>query len=464
MGKPFTSFVLLAAMRTGSNFLEESLNRVAGLTCHGEAFNPVFIGYPDRAELLGTSQAERDRDPMALLDLIRVQPGLNGFRYFPDHDARVLDTILTDPSCAKIVLNRNPLDSYVSLKIARETGQWRLGGPGRRTARVAFDAPEFEGHLDQLQRFQLRVLRALQTSGQTAFYLDYDDIGDAEVLAGLARFLGLSAKVPPPARRTLPQNPEPVAEKVTNPAEMTAALAALDPFQMGRAPNFEPRRGPGVPDFIVAARAPILFMPIPGGPTGRISDWLANVGEGVRDGFAQSTLRDWMRANAPFRSFTVVSHPVVRAWAAFRRLYLDGKDPELAGLIARQWAVATPDPADPAALRAAFRSFLLFLKASLSGQTALRVDSGWASQLTILQGFSQFSPPDLVLRESALDHGLHHLCAELGLVPPAAPGQPQPLPDGLYNDEIERLVRQTYGRDYTAFGMTDFSAIIQGKP
>ncbi|MFO1176461.1 MAG: nodulation protein NodH, partial [Paracoccaceae bacterium] len=237
MAQPFTSFVVLAAMRTGSNFLEESLNRVGGLHCHGEPFNPVFIAYPDRADLFGISQADRDRDPRPLLALLRRQPGLNGFRYFPDHDPRILDEILQDAQCAKIVLSRNPLDSYISLKIARETGQWRLGGPGRRTAQVAFDPVEFAAHLEQLDRFQRKVRHALQASGQAAFHIGYDDLGDAAVLAGLVRFLGLSVKVPAPARKTLPQNPEPVVEKLTNPEVMVAALARLDPFRLGDAPD-----------------------------------------------------------------------------------------------------------------------------------------------------------------------------------------------------------------------------------
>ena len=31
-------------MRTGSNLLEANLNALEGVTCHGEAFNPHFIG------------------------------------------------------------------------------------------------------------------------------------------------------------------------------------------------------------------------------------------------------------------------------------------------------------------------------------------------------------------------------------------------------------------------------------
>lgn len=54
--------------------------------------------------------------------MIKRQPALlGGFRYFHDHDPRVLDMILDDPGCAKIILTRNPLDSYVSWKIAQAT-------------------------------------------------------------------------------------------------------------------------------------------------------------------------------------------------------------------------------------------------------------------------------------------------------------------------------------------------------
>ena len=49
----FDSFVVFAEMRTGSNFLEANLNSFAGLKCHGEAFNPHFIGYPNSTDILG---------------------------------------------------------------------------------------------------------------------------------------------------------------------------------------------------------------------------------------------------------------------------------------------------------------------------------------------------------------------------------------------------------------------------
>ncbi len=178
MTKRFHSFVVFAEMRTGSNFLEANLNAFAGIKCHGEAFNPHFIGYPNTTQILGVDQAARDREPGALLRAIRHDPSaMGGFRYFHDHDPRVLDLVLDDPACAKIILTRNPVESYVSWKIAQETGQWKLTDmKARKAAKATFDAAEFEAHLEALQAFQLKLMNRLQTSGQTAFYVAYEDL------------------------------------------------------------------------------------------------------------------------------------------------------------------------------------------------------------------------------------------------------------------------------------------------
>ena len=53
MTEKFDSFVVFAEMRTGSNFLEANLNAFEGISCHGEAFNPFFMGYPKSEPILG---------------------------------------------------------------------------------------------------------------------------------------------------------------------------------------------------------------------------------------------------------------------------------------------------------------------------------------------------------------------------------------------------------------------------
>src|SRR5690606_27401724 len=187
---PFDHFVIFAEMRTGSNLLEATLSQVPGIACHGEVFNPDHLGGPAVTEVLGMTMAARLADPSALLARIREAPSLNGFRFFFDHDPRVLDEILADPRCAKIVLTRNPVDCYISLKIAYNTKRWRLTDVKDRIVwKPPFKPAEFAAFLEERQAFQLRLLNALQVSGQTAFYLDYEDSLRVDVVNGLLAHL-----------------------------------------------------------------------------------------------------------------------------------------------------------------------------------------------------------------------------------------------------------------------------------
>ena len=240
----FELFVVFAEMRTGSNALEEAIAQVPGLTCHGEAFNPVFVGHQGQDALLGIDVAARDADPRALLRAMRAEAGLAGFRFFHDHDPRVLEAVLPDPRCAKIILTRDALEAYVSLKIARATGQWRLtDAADRKVAKARFDAAEFAEMRERHAVFRQRVRHALKISGQAPFEIDYAEIGDVDVINGLAAFLGVEGRVERLAGRLRRQNPEPLRQRVDNPEEMEAALggwsgrdgAAPEPAQIGRA-------------------------------------------------------------------------------------------------------------------------------------------------------------------------------------------------------------------------------------
>lgn len=244
MASRFTSFVVFREMRTGSNLLDANLNALPGVTSYGEVFNPHFIGTEEITELFGITLAERDRAPQRLLrKLVEQTQGLSGFRLFHDHDARVRDLVVADPACAKIILTRNPLESYVSRKIARATGQWKVTDPrGLKFAKAVFDAAEFRAHLDRLQAFQLWLLRALQVSGQTAFYLDYEDLAAVEVLNGLAAFLGVPGRLKAVDDTLKKQNPAPLADKLSNPEALATAAEGIDVFALSRTPNFEPRR------------------------------------------------------------------------------------------------------------------------------------------------------------------------------------------------------------------------------
>lgn len=462
----FDSFVMFAGMRTGSNFLEANLNALPGVACHGELFNPSFIGSQGRTELFGIDLARRESVPLALWARVRAETrGLAGFRHFHDHDPRIFDAVLADARCAKIVLGRNPLESYVSWKIAQATGQWKLTHVKRRkAAKVRFDAAEFAAHLEAVQTFRQRLMQGLQVSGQTAFFLDYEDLQDLAVLNGLARFLGVAQGLAAPDATLKKQNPEDLRAKVENPGEMEAALARIDPFDLAGGASFEPRRVPGIPGFVAARKAALLYLPLRGGPEQAVRDWLAEVGQGLVTDFTRKTLQQWKRTTLPHRSFTVLRHPLARAHAAFCSQILTGALPELRAALVKTYRLPLPPPGQPQDAdthRAAFLGFLRFLKLNLAGQTGLRVDAHFASQTAVLQGFAQMQPPDAVLREDRLAQGLDALAAEVGARPmPFRPGQ-EPAPHRLadiHGRDLEEAAREAYQRDYMGFGFGPWRA------
>lgn len=457
---PFTSFVMFAAMRTGSNFLEANLNAIPGLACHGEVFNPAFMGKLNGTEMLGFDMAARDRDPLAVLAAMRAQTGgLAGFRQFQSHDPRVTEAVLADPACAKIILTRNPLESYVSLLIARETGQWKLTHAGKaRSARVRFDPEEFERHLDDLGAFYGDILHRLQVSGQTAFHIDYEDIQDMEVLNGLATWLGAEGRLEALDTKLKKQNPEPLSEKLENPEAVEAALARVDRFHFARIPNFEPRRHPALPTFVAAVEAPALYLPVRNGPDAQVTRWLSDLGQGVVEKMDGRTLREWRARHRAWRSFTVLRHPLLRADTAFRSQILNNALPGIRQQLIRRYELPLPPVGETMTLErhhAAFLAFLRVLKLHVAGQSGMRSEAGFASQAAMVEGFAQFRSPDMILREDRLAEGLAAFAFDLDLDPPPLtdlpPVEGHPLAD-IVDDEIEAAAEEAYARDYDAFG------------
>ncbi|HQU68342.1 MAG TPA: nodulation protein NodH [Albidovulum sp.] len=464
MAGGFGSFVIFAEMRTGSNLLEETLNQVEGVKSHGELFNHAHLGGPGKGLAFGMTKAERDAAPQGLLDRLKAEPGLNGFRFFHDHDPRVLPAVLADPLCAKIMLSRNPVESYVSLLIARQTGEWRTRAvPTGEAPQPNFDRDEFEAILAARGAFRREVNRALQISGQTAFHIDYDDLQSVEVINGLLAFLGAETRAARISQRLVPQNPASLADKVANVAEMEAAVSGVDWTDLARIPGFETWRGPGVGRAVAAADAPLMFLPIPSCGGAGIRDWLSGLGQGgLTEGFTQGSLRNWLRDRPRHRSFTVVRHPMLRAYATFRRVQTDAEFDGLRVGLEEAWDMPRlrPQPGeavDAKQERAAFFGFLRFIRANLRGQTPVQQNLLWASQMSVLQGMAQFALPDLIAREEVLHADLSHLAQSLGLPPP-----PAAVTDGaaelraglsrIVDDKVAAMAQAAYSRDYQILG------------
>ncbi len=475
----FDYFIVLADMRTGSNLLEQHLNALDGVTCHGEAFNPYFVGLPKLDDLLGFTAEQRDRNPKALLSAIRDAPdALNGFRFFSDHDQRILKPVLDDPRCAKIILTRNLLDSYLSLGIARETKQWKLVNiKQRRDAQIKFEPDEFHDFVAQRQGFLTRVQSRLQKSGQVPFHINYDDLNDVDILNGLAAWLGVEARFEVLDQKLRRQNPTAALSKVTNPADMENTVAAVDLFNLQRTPSFEPARGPGVSRYVAAANSGLMFLPIQGGPEEEIKAWLADLDGVPIDALLmdrnRKQVREWQQAHPGHLKFTVLRHPLARAHSVFcRRIIGTGPDAytRIRNILRKRYNLPIPAKDDMGTYsldqhHAAFSAFVSFLPSILAGQTPIRVDSAWCTQTQMLEGIASFALPDLILRESECQGALPELAKKMGR---RAPAGPQPaIPDApftldqIHTPELEALAADTYQRDYVQFGFSDWKPTLR---
>jgi hypothetical protein len=240
---------------------------------------------------------------------------------------------------------------------------------------------------------------------------------------------------------------------------MLAVVARLDRFNLTRTPNFEPRRPTGIPTAIAAAGAPLLFQPIRSAPDTVVRDWLVSLGNaGLIEGFEQKSLRQWKRAHPGHRSFTVIRHPLLRAHVAFRENIVSGRSGNHRRTLIRAYKAELPDPgtafADAEAERAAFLVFLHYAKLSAAGQTGLKVDPNWASQMAVVQGFAGFQPPDMVIREDRLAEGLSFLAREVGSdAPPLRTDHAAEQALGaIHDDRLEAAAAEAYPRDYLGFG------------
>ncbi|SLN10554.1 Sulfotransferase family protein [Aquimixticola soesokkakensis] len=475
MADKFDYFVIFAEMRTGSNFLQSNLNEFPSIRVWGEIYNPWFIGGGGQQVMQNITLEMREEDPLSILNAIRkrtksTKNGLAGFRFFHDHDPRMFDHCMKDPRCGKVILNRNPIESYVSWRIAEESQDWVMKDLVEKKdgVKATYKAPQFARMLDQRVAFQERILRGLQESGQSAFWMNYEDVQDINVINGLVKWLGYDEPRDQIATTTRVQNPEGLADKVENFDEMVADLATIDYFNLSKTPSFEPRRGPLVPSYVATPDAGLLFQPVQGGPTAVIEDWMAAVdgiaSEDLARNFSQQTLKKWKRQHKGHRSFTVLRHPVARLHSVFCRYILD-TGPQNFGEVRHtlREAYALPLPEGQVdeswtleAHRAAFIAFAQFIKGNLNQQTSVRVDHHWASQCEVIQGFGQFSQPDTLIREEEMAQDLAYLAKRAGISAAPAVGQAEedaPFSlEEVYSDEVEQAVKAAYQRDYLMYG------------
>jgi hypothetical protein len=227
------TFMMIGMMRSGSNFLERRIGQLPSVRCHGELFNPHFIGFAADCPkpFVGFKREDtalRNQDSIGFLNKIIEGSGRShvGFRMFLDHDPAVMAEALFNPAVKKIVLTRNLLDSYVSLLIARETDVWLTTEQARQD-----QAEKVTVNVNELATFALRqslfyndMLTLLQRTGQRYFHIDYSEIKNLDCLNGMVEFLGIDDRFTTADEPIKRQNPARQEDKIANYSELLDEL------------------------------------------------------------------------------------------------------------------------------------------------------------------------------------------------------------------------------------------------
>jgi hypothetical protein len=181
-----TRFVILNAPRTGSNFLCTVLNSHPDILCHHEIFNPHVIGVARHLEganfCLGTTE-EREGDPIDFLHRVwrRNEGRLTvGFKLCLRQHEAAYHAVVADRSVLKIILKRrNRIKTFVSLLLARQTGEWVVyedsGQPEARPA-IQVDVVSLRDNIALHERYYRETEEALRQSDQAYVVLWYEEL------------------------------------------------------------------------------------------------------------------------------------------------------------------------------------------------------------------------------------------------------------------------------------------------
>ncbi len=475
--KKFRSFAIFGAMRSGSNLLERYINQFDGLKCHGELFNPAFIGWSGKNTYMEIKKPERDKAPDMLINAILAKDSKNtpGFRIFRDHNSNAIDLFLADPSCAKIILTRKPVDSFVSLKIARKTNQWLIEDEKhRKTAQIFFDMREFEEYQKVRQAYSKMIMSRLKKTDQSFFEIRYDQLGDVEKINEIAKFIGALTPLKTLKQTIKRQNPGPLADKIVNYNEIYQKLDLPAPkVDQKTEPKFLPEKGTDLSRAYFCSSKSIIFAPIPSAPDGSVRQWLTKIdGMAPENNFGTAAFKDWQSGHKYPVIFTVLRHPVARAYDVFmRKIFQTTPNGFLAIREALETKFGVFLPAkdsdfseigyDIAAHRAAFKQFLAFIHHNLTQKTTLRTDGRWRAQSDLLEGYVAEFNHCIPIQEQDLNYASAYfsnrfnLAADMGKIEVITPEWVFELRK-VYDVEIETLARIAYGADYEKFGFENW--------
>lgn len=234
-----TKFVILNAPRTGSNMLCTLLNSHPEILCHHEIFNPHVVGYArhlqDTSFSIGTME-ERNCDPVEFLGRVwnaRIGHQCVGFKLCWRQHETIFREVLKEVELKKIVLKRrNRIRSFVSLLLARSTGEWVVynqSDPLKEHPKVTVEPAALRETLAYNDEYYAEIEETLRSSNQSYLTLHYEDLFTDDERLRLLRFLGVSRPhLSALKEETVRLNASALPDLIENFEELSAALRGTD--------------------------------------------------------------------------------------------------------------------------------------------------------------------------------------------------------------------------------------------
>ena len=239
-----TSFVLMAAERTGSNLLVGLLDSHPDVRAGGELFNARFVdadhipwqGIESDAELL----AMRRADPVAFVDhafgrMVRDGASAVGFKllYNQADAARELTHHLAAAMSVKVIhlTRRNRLRRFVSHLLAEQADEWARSkdAPPAEHRQVEVDFADFVVDCDEVAKAEQRCVDAFD--GHDFLHVVYEDLAadPLGVARGVVEFLGVDPDAEL-AVRSQKTGTRPLRETIANFDALDARLREIGGF------------------------------------------------------------------------------------------------------------------------------------------------------------------------------------------------------------------------------------------
>ena len=195
-------FVVLTNPRSGSYFFIDSLSSTEKIRCHGELFKPNLVEldkeYREALDIGKNEVNKRDKSPLKFLgDVYKVSndKAITGFKLFFRHNPVVIDHVISNKKIKKIILLRNPVQAYISLKMAEKSGAWTSkveSNMNHNKILINVYPLEFRKYCTGLFNIIFGCVYILEKTKQEYLLLDYLDITTSQSgLDAAVDFLGV---------------------------------------------------------------------------------------------------------------------------------------------------------------------------------------------------------------------------------------------------------------------------------